>query len=81
MAGMAAALLLKRQGIKYDIFDANTYVGDFPARAEILLPVYTRPILNLPSFIRNRYQISFRPIYFSKKDLLPFPWCQGAGPG
>lgn len=67
MAGMAAAIHLKRQGIKFDIYDADAYAGDFPARASIMLPVYTRPVWHLPKFIEDRFGIKFRPYVPIKK--------------
>ena len=61
IAGMAAAVFLKRRGINPEIYESMDSISDFSPRGELLLPVYTKPISNIPRHIKDTYKLSLKP--------------------
>src|SRR5690554_2485987 len=57
IAGMSAALFLQRGGFRPEIFETMDSVSDFSPRGELLLPVYTKPISDIPRHARNTFNL------------------------
>lgn len=61
LAGLSSAVFLQQRGISPNIYEVKDEIAGFPTRAEVLMPVYSKPIRDNFLFIDNKFGLKVKP--------------------
>lgn len=61
LAGLSSAVFLQQKGIYPNVYEVNDDVAGFPTRAEVLMPVYSKPISDFFNYIDNKFGLTVKP--------------------
>lgn len=61
LAGLSSAIFLQQNGIHPHVYEARNELAGFPTRAEVLMPIYSKPLTDYFSYIKKNFGLTLRP--------------------
>lgn len=62
LAGLSSAVFLQQKGIRPHVYEARDELAGFPTRAEVLMPIYSKPLTDYFSYIKKNFCLTLKPL-------------------